>query len=101
MKSSFDVAWELIATGRPAMIGMTLSDAFYLPHEGIVDADEPVDKIRRHAVVAVAAGSLGSSRLLLIRNSWGVHWGVAGYAWLAHVYLAPRVLRVLALKEVA
>jgi hypothetical protein len=99
--SAFDAIWGLVAAGRPAVIGITLSDAFYLPHEGIVDAIEPVDTIRRHAVVAVAVGRRGTSRLLLVRNSWGVHWGVAGHAWLADAYLAPRVLRVLTLKEVA
>jgi hypothetical protein len=98
---SFDAVWNLIVTGRPAVIGMSLSDAFYLPRHGIVDADEPVDTSRLHAVVAVAAGRRGSSRLVLVRNSWGVHWGTDGYAWLAHDYLSPRVICALVLKEIA
>jgi C1A family cysteine protease len=78
---------------------MTLSDGFYLPQEGIVDSTEPPEAARRHAVVAVAAGHQDTSRLLLVRNSWGPSWGTGGHAWIAEKYLASRVLRVLALKE--
>jgi hypothetical protein len=98
---SFDDAWALVKVGRPAVVCITFSDAFYLPHDGIVDAVEPVDMFRRHALVAVAAGHRGTSRLLFVRNSWGTDWGAAGHAWLADTYLAPRVMKVLALKEVA
>lgn len=99
--ASFDDAWSLVIAGRPAIVAMKLSDEFYLPHEGVVDSGEPPDPTRLHAVVAVAAGHRDLSRLLLVRNSWGSAWGVGGHAWLTERYLAPRVLRVLALKEVA
>lgn len=99
--TSFDDAWSLVIAGRPAIIGMTLSDEFYLDHGGMVDSDEPPDPTRRHAVVAVAAGHRDLSRLLLVRNSWGPDWGGAGHAWLTERYLAPRVVRVLALREAA
>lgn len=99
-KDTFDAAWDLVATGRPAVICMSLSDAFYFPLSGVVDAAEPVDPIRLHAVVAVAAGRRDSSRLLLIRNSWGEHWGSSGNAWLTEAYLAKRVIGVLKLKKV-
>jgi aminopeptidase C len=80
---------------------MTFSEAFYVPKAGIVDAAEPVDPVRRHAVVAVAAGRSKSDRFLMVRNSWGQDWGVEGHAWLAERYLAARVVKVVALKEVA
>lgn len=96
---SFDEAWSLVAVGRPAVICMTLSDGFYLPHGGIVDSAEPLDPARRHAVIAVAAGQRDTARLLLVRNSWGPHWGDSGHAWVAESYLASRVRRILALKE--
>jgi len=99
--SSFDDAWSLVADGRPAVIAMTLSDAFYQPREGIVQSDEAVGTARRHAVVAVATGNRRPSRFLLVRNSWGRAWGTDGHAWLAEAYLTPRIIRVLALKEVA
>lgn len=96
---SFDDAWSLVATSRPAVIGLTLSDAFYQPHNGVVDATEPLDPVRRHAVVGVATGHRGPSRLLLVRNSWGSNWGAGGHAWIAETYLAPRVIGIVALKE--
>jgi hypothetical protein len=42
-----------------------------------------------HAVIAVGAAtnSLGTSRRLLIRNSWGVGWGIGGFGWLPCDYL--------------
>ena len=53
----FDDAWNAVATGKPALIGMSLSDGFFVPSKaGVVDSGEPVDPTRRHAVVAAAAG---------------------------------------------
>jgi hypothetical protein len=98
---SFNEAWSLVAAGRPAVICMTLSDGFYLPLKGIVDSTEPPEVARRHAVIAVAAGKRDTFRFLLVRNSWGPEWGEAGHAWISETYLAPRVIRILALKELA
>lgn len=78
--------------GCPVLITMTLSNAFYRPTpEGIVDVAEPIDSKRRHAVVAVGHGECGSTRLVLIRNSWGEAWGLQGYAWVSVDYLSPRL----------
>jgi hypothetical protein len=99
--TSFDNAWSIVTAQQPATIVFTLSDAFYLPMNGFVDAVEPLDPTRLHAAVAVAAGRRGRSRFLMIRNSWGPGWGLNGHAWIAERYLAPRMSRVLALKEVA
>lgn len=99
--STFDNAWSLVEAGRPAVVCMTLSDGFYVPHEGVIDSAEPPEAARRHAVIAVAAGHRDASRLLLVRNSWGPHWGADGHAWITERYLAPRVLRILTLKEFA
>ena len=96
--SDFNDAWRLLANGSPALIVTTISNAFYLPDAaGVIDATEPVDFSRRHAVVATAAGDNGSSRYLFIRNSWGETWGLSGNAWLAEQYAAPRIMDVVAL----
>jgi hypothetical protein len=86
-----DVIDQLNA-GSAVLITMTLSDAFFRPTvEGLIDANEPTDPKRRHAVVAVGHGERGVSRFMLIRNSWGEAWGLKGYAWLSVDYLTPRL----------
>jgi hypothetical protein len=97
---------EIIAAldaGRPMLVLMMLSDAFYMPNPaGVVTPDpgEAPDPLRCHAVLAVGHGRVsGTEPAILIRNSWGAGWGVAGHAWLPASYLAPRLTRLALLKE--
>ena len=77
----------------PIIIGMTISDSFYLPEAGgIVSSNEPPDPSRRHAVIGLGHATRGNERLVLVRNSWGNAWGINGYAWLNEKYLSPRLL---------
>jgi hypothetical protein len=96
---AFDTAWDSVESGTPALVGMSFSQAFWVPNtECVVDADEPEDPDLRHAVVAVATGERAGKRLVLARNSWGAAWGREGYAWLSERYAAPRIMAVLTLK---
>jgi hypothetical protein len=92
---------NLIETDTPALLVLTLSDAFFAPGvEGVVDADEPPDPTRVHALVAVGHGILADTNVVvLVRNSWGSGWGVGGHAWLAEAYLAPRLRSCVAMAE--
>ena len=60
----FDEVWDAVEAGTPVLIGMTISDAFFMPDgDGVIDSDEPVDPARRHAVVAVATGERAGVKL--------------------------------------
>jgi hypothetical protein len=94
---TFGRAWEEIESGSPVLIGMTTSVGFSRwDADGVIDADEPVVSQRRHAVIGVAAGEIAGTKCLMIRNSWGPRWGLAGYAWLTERYAAPRFKVVIA-----
>jgi hypothetical protein len=95
---SFDDVWVAVEVGRPVVVGMTISTAFFTPTAGVVDADEPEVPAVKHAVVAVGTGTSGKTRALLVRNSWGDAWGLSGYAWLTERYASPRIKAALSIR---
>jgi hypothetical protein len=86
---------SLLDKDRPVLVVMNVSDAFYfrIDNDGVVDATEPLDASRVHALIAVGHGTRGTTHLTLVRNSWGNGWGIAGYAWLSDAYLSPRMIK--------
>ena len=93
---------DQVEVGRPVLLLLMISDAFYLPSAaGVVVAPtgEGPDAERRHAMVAVGHGRIGTERAILVRNSWGAGWGVDGHAWLPETFIIPRLTRVALLTE--
>jgi C1A family cysteine protease len=75
--------------GRPIVLGLIITDAFYRPDgSGQIPDLSPDTERGGHAVLAVGHGlSADGTPTLLIRNSWGVGWGVGGYGWLPRPYV--------------
>jgi hypothetical protein len=86
---------EIIArlqADAPVLFTMSVSRAFFTPDaEGVISATEPLEPKRVHALVAVGHGQRNKAQLILVRNSWGAHWGLSGYAWVDVAYLEPRL----------
>lgn len=92
---------DQVDAGVPVVIGMFTSTTFMSPaswqqHGTEVvlgrDPGEPIDSATGHALVVVGRGRLSGEPILLIRNSWGPHWGADGHAWVYEDYLTPRLV---------
>jgi hypothetical protein len=100
--SSLDLIIHELDQGRPVIILLTLSRAFYNPNAQAVvhpSSGEVPEPARRHAVVGIGHGSVDDQRSILIRNSWGLKWGDAGHAWLTESFLEPRIFAAATLME--
>ncbi|HEY1090496.1 MAG TPA: C1 family peptidase [Burkholderiaceae bacterium] len=83
-----------LAAGLPAMFGFTVYSSIPPMGDGKGEVPYPLagDKVEGgHAVLAVGyddSKKIGAYKgALLIRNSWGTNWGVAGYGWLPYAYV--------------
>lgn len=87
---------------RPVILLLMLSRSFFMPAaEGVIapGAGEAPEPARRHAVVAVGHGTVCGERAILVRNSWGSGWGVAGHGWLTESFVKPRLFAAALLAE--
>ncbi len=85
---------ENLAAGLPAMFGFTVYSS--IPGlgdgKGEIPFPKPGDMVEGgHAIVAVGYDDTKKidedTGALLIRNSWGIEWGMAGYGWLPYSYV--------------
>lgn len=84
---------DCLDQNQPVLFTASISPAFFRPDPfGVVASAEALMPKRVHALVAVGHGARGSNRFVLVRNSWGVAWGLDGHAWVDTNYLAPRLL---------
>ena len=99
-KALLDSVKTAIAAGLPSMFGFTVYSSIERARKS-GEIPFPLDRddvAGGHAVVAAGyddakvirhagAGAVPTTGALLIRNSWGVAWGQAGYGWLPYDYV--------------
>lgn len=76
---------NVLTGGKPVGLVVQVCQALMTPKEGIIDFDPLVLPDQYHAVVGVGVGvdsDTGEGHVLL-RNSWGESWGIAGHAWMS------------------
>jgi C1A family cysteine protease len=82
-----------LAAGFPSMFGFPVYDEYmHIPSDGKAAFPASHSQLYGgHANVAVGYDDnlmIGNDKgALLIRNSWGTSWGLAGYAWLSYKYV--------------
>jgi hypothetical protein len=92
-KMTFDDIANALATGRTVVIGLFITDAFIQCSTSGLIVDASTDPERSaHAVLAVGHGlDQDGTDYLLVRNSWGLGWGIQGHAWISRNYASRQV----------
>lgn len=70
--------------GEPIGLVVQVCQALMAPKDGVIDFDPLVLPDQYHAVVGVGLGTHSDNGQdhVLLRNSWGTSWGIAGHAWM-------------------
>lgn len=90
---SYDQVCELLDAGHPVVLGLRISESFYAPDtNGIIRQNMVDPETGSHAVIAVGHGRTPKQSCMLIRNSWGLAWGLEGHAFVEKSYLHNRIL---------
>ncbi len=73
-----------LAGGEPIGLIVQVCQALMAPKDGVIDFDPLVLPDQYHAVVGVGLGMHSGTDQdhVLLRNSWGTSWGIAGHAWM-------------------
>lgn len=100
----FDSVLRRLDAGEPTVLAMRIDHTFdsWDVEDGyalIRHAPPPFSDASAHAVLAVGYGRKNSITHIMIRNSWGVDWGVGGHAWISETYVRERTYGTLRLKE--
>lgn len=87
---------EELARSHPVVLVVELTDEFCFPGAGgiVRIPDVRANAGGYHAVTCVGAATHPTlGRLLLIKNSWGIDWGIGGYCWLPVQYAVGFVVQ--------
>ncbi len=90
--------------GHPSVLACRIDRTFdqwqVIGGEAVLsDAPPPYSDDSAHAVLAVGYGHISGTRFLKVRNSWGICWGIDGYAWVSEKYVVARTYGAMFLEE--
>jgi hypothetical protein len=79
----FSTVRRVLDAGSPVVLSVAFASEvwFGAAATGWLDHDSAASVTGGHAVLGIAASDDGSTPAVLVRNSWGPAWGLAGYAW--------------------
>ena len=83
---------QVLRNNLPIGLGLELTNSFYRPVNGVIGFETDIRPDELHAVTAVGLGWEHGNPYFLIRNSWGVDWGIHGNAWLPATYAHAHAL---------
>lgn len=91
---SLDDMKNCLADGYPFVFGFMVYESFEsdkVAQTGIMPMPKSDEQILGgHAVMAV--GYDNSKKMILVRNSWGISWGLSGYFWMPYDYISNKSL---------
>jgi hypothetical protein len=94
-----DIA-DLIKQGRAPLLGIAITASFFMPNPSGVVSEMPIEPaVGTHAVLGIGLGQSHGEQFILVRNSWGVSWGMKGTAWLSTEYLQRRLIVVMLMEQ--
>lgn len=92
--TTLDEMRTCLADGYPFVFGFTVYESFetqQFARTGIMPMPKPKERVLGgHAVLAV--GYDDKKKWFVVRNSWGMDWGLNGYFMMPYAYLADRNL---------
>ncbi len=81
-----------LSAGAPVVLILLLGERFYRPVDALVTPGPNDADVDYHAVIAVGVGKTAQGeQCVLVRNSWGLNWGLEGHAWITVSYIAQRL----------
>ncbi len=85
-----------LSRGSPVGLVTRVTLGLFSPTAGVVPHEANVVPNAFHALLAVGWGTdpVSGMRHVLIRNSWGTTWALAGHAWLPEPFVDIHVLEV-------